>query len=216
MSSAGGFVNNCVNNLFHWSFWHLNSRSRRGKRVWWFCPDTKPRTMWKPKRCVSVLANSRSQFLLDRLGRCLKLFVSTETISCHEFASQFGLANLYTRKTHKVSRIPSRPHECLFIIIIMAGMAIAGYLIEERRRWPVITASPQGQCSIWMKQWSAIVRRSRSVDRQRQRTWAATTAIIAASDWAKMGKCKTATTRDYTFTAWKMWFRNYYVAYAFV
>ena len=24
---------------------------------------------------------------------------------------------------------------------------VAGYLIEERRRWPVITASPQGQCS---------------------------------------------------------------------
>ena len=24
---------------------------------------------------------------------------------------------------------------------------MAGYLIEERRRWPVITASPRGQCS---------------------------------------------------------------------
>ena len=36
------------------------------------------------------------------------------------------------------------------IMIIMAGMAVfnvAGYLIEERRRWPVITASPRGQCS---------------------------------------------------------------------
>ena len=32
----------------------------------------------------------------------------------------------------------------------MAGMAVfyvAGYLIEERRRWPVIAASPRGQCS---------------------------------------------------------------------
>ena len=32
----------------------------------------------------------------------------------------------------------------------MAGMAVfyvAGYLIEERRRWPVITASSRGQCS---------------------------------------------------------------------
>ena len=38
----------------------------------------------------------------------------------------------------------------ILIIIIMAGMAVfyvAGYLIEERRRWPVITASPRGQCS---------------------------------------------------------------------
>ena len=32
----------------------------------------------------------------------------------------------------------------------MAGMAVfnvAGYLIEERRRWPVITASTRVQCS---------------------------------------------------------------------
>ena len=38
----------------------------------------------------------------------------------------------------------------IIIIIIMAGMAgfnVAGYLIEERRRRPVITASPRGQCS---------------------------------------------------------------------
>ena len=38
----------------------------------------------------------------------------------------------------------------VIIIIIMAEMAVfyvAGYLIEERRRWPVITASPRGQCS---------------------------------------------------------------------
>ena len=35
-------------------------------------------------------------------------------------------------------------------IIIIAEMAVfnvAGYLIEERRRWPVITASPRGQHS---------------------------------------------------------------------
>ena len=37
------------------------------------------------------------------------------------------------------------------IIIIMPEWQfffyVAGYLIEERRRWPVITASPRGQCS---------------------------------------------------------------------
>ena len=36
------------------------------------------------------------------------------------------------------------------IIIIIAEMAVfnvAVYLIEERRRWPVITASPRGQYS---------------------------------------------------------------------
>ena len=48
-----------------------------------------------------MLANSRSQFLLDRPGRCLKLFVLTESTSCHELASLFGQAIFYTRKAPK-------------------------------------------------------------------------------------------------------------------
>ena len=42
-----------------------------------------------------MLANCRSHFLLDRLGRCLKLLVSNDSTSCHEFASQFGLDILF-------------------------------------------------------------------------------------------------------------------------
>ena len=52
---------------------------------------------------MSKLANCRSQFLLDHLGRCLKLFVSCESTSCHKFSSQFGLATLDTPKTHTTS-----------------------------------------------------------------------------------------------------------------
>ena len=49
---------------------------------------------------MSLLSNCRTQFLLDRrLGRCLKLFVSTESTSCQEFVSQFGLA-LFIREKH--------------------------------------------------------------------------------------------------------------------
>ena len=51
--------------------------------------------------CMSQLANCRSQFLPDRLGRCLKLSVSTGGPYFHEFVSQFGLAIFYTRKTPK-------------------------------------------------------------------------------------------------------------------
>ena len=51
------------------------------------------------RACMSMLANGRSQFLLVRLGRCFKLFVSTESTSCHEFASHFGLEIFFTRKT---------------------------------------------------------------------------------------------------------------------
>ena len=64
--------------------------------------------------CLSQLANCRSQFLLDRLGRCLKLFVSTESTSRHEFASQFGLEFFNTRKTLKPSGKPGRQCQCLF------------------------------------------------------------------------------------------------------
>ena len=38
----------------------------------------------------------------------------------------------------------------IIIIIIMAEWQlfnVAGYLIEERHRWPIVTASPRGQCS---------------------------------------------------------------------
>ena len=54
--------------------------------------------------CLSMLANCRSQFLLDCFGRCLKLFVSTVMIvgpSSHEFASQLRLAIIYMQKTPK-------------------------------------------------------------------------------------------------------------------
>ena len=52
---------------------------------------------------MSVCRCSQTAFLLDRLGRCLKLFVSTDSTCCHEFASQFGLAIFYTQKTPKTS-----------------------------------------------------------------------------------------------------------------
>ena len=72
------------------------------------------------------------------------------------------LSPTYTTKNSKDSGSAAEPQMgCLHeggssrknrktIIIIMAGMAVfyvAGYLIEERRRWPVITASPRGQRS---------------------------------------------------------------------
>ena len=46
-----------------------------------------------PYICLSIFANYTQQFLLDRLRRYHKLFVSTEGPSSHEFAFQFGLAN---------------------------------------------------------------------------------------------------------------------------
>ena len=59
---------------------------------------------------MSLFANFRSQLLLDRLGIWLKLIVSFESISCHEFASQFGLEFvLYAKKIPNISFIQSRP-----------------------------------------------------------------------------------------------------------
>ena len=53
--------------------------------------------------------------MLDRLGRCLKLIISSESISCHEIASQFGLEFvLYAKKNPNLSLIQSRPHVVYF------------------------------------------------------------------------------------------------------
>ena len=54
-----------------------------------------------PQVCLLAFANCRSQFLHDRLGRCLQLSVSSRGTSCHEFASQFGLAIFFYAKTFK-------------------------------------------------------------------------------------------------------------------
>ena len=54
--------------------------------------------------CLSVFANCRSQFLLDRL----------DSTSSHEFTSRFGLATFYMRKTLKTSEKPGRQCQCLF------------------------------------------------------------------------------------------------------
>ena len=54
---------------------------------------------------MSLLENCRSHLLLDCLGRCLKLFVSTDSASSDEFEYQFGLANfLYAKNTQTLSR----------------------------------------------------------------------------------------------------------------
>ena len=53
--------------------------------------------------------------MLDRLGRCIKLIVSSESISCYEIASQFGLEFvLYAKETPHLSLIQSRPHVVYF------------------------------------------------------------------------------------------------------
>ena len=58
-----------------------------------------PSTPYYNSACLSVLGNYRSQFLLDRIGRCLKSFLSTDSTFCHEFASQFGLEFFYAKNT---------------------------------------------------------------------------------------------------------------------
>ena len=51
--------------------------------------------------CRSTFVDCRSQCLLDRLERCLKLIVSYRGTSSHEFASQFGLEFFIREKTPK-------------------------------------------------------------------------------------------------------------------
>ncbi len=63
---------------------------------------------------MSLFANCRWKFLLDRLGSCLTLFVSTgHSTSSHEFASQFCLALLIREKHSKTTtKIDLRASVC--------------------------------------------------------------------------------------------------------
>ena len=78
--------------------------------------------------------------------------------------------------------------------------------------------------------WSPVTRRNGDnlndyncsqliVDRQRDvkmaTTWTATTAAISATDWAKMAK-KQLVSQNSDNQLEQIWFRNYYVAHAFV
>ena len=61
-----------------------------------------------------MLANCMSHILLDHPGRCLKLFVSTDSTSSHEFAFQFGLVFFfYTQKTPTNYREDRPLRKCL-------------------------------------------------------------------------------------------------------
>ena len=130
--------------------------------------------------CLSVLANSTSQFLLDRLGR--------QSISCHEFASQFGLAIvLYPKNTQNYRK----------------------YRVAHANVY--LNAAVTGHCS------------PVTVDRSPVTTYMSgdnsdhnEPSGVTLSQNREMQQVKMATMRDYIFTAWKMWFRNYYIAYAFV
>ena len=51
--------------------------------------------------CLATFAECNSQFLIVRLGRCLKLIASTRGTFCHEFASQFGLELFLFGKNRK-------------------------------------------------------------------------------------------------------------------
>ena len=71
----------------------------------------------------------------------------------------------------------------------------------------------------WMNQRVTHRKGSPSIDRQRPATTWSVNCGHSGDRLSQNGEkqqVKTATTRVYTFTAWKMWFRNYYVAYAFV
>ena len=64
-------------------------------------------TLYHPTTALTsfvVYNSARRPILLDRLGRCLKLIVSSRGTSCHEFASQFDLEFFIREKTPNQTR----------------------------------------------------------------------------------------------------------------
>ena len=94
--------------------------------------------------CLSVGVRS-SQFLLDLLGRCLKLFVSAESISCREIAFQFGLAFFYTRKTSKY-RGNGVASACGYLNSQRSALSQAERTVTVGRHRIAIACAPDGDC----------------------------------------------------------------------
>ena len=86
-----------------------------------------------------MLANCRLQFLLDRLGKWLKLFVSTDSTSCHEFASQFDLAICLCAKKHPRPRGNRVASTCVYL-----NDPATGHECQRNRRKEALTPSRLG------------------------------------------------------------------------
>ena len=104
------------------------------------------------------IKNYRPIFLLSNMYKLFTKIITTrleKKLNENQPREKAGFRSKYSTTDH----IHAINHRCIkykknlivcMLVIIMAGMAVfyvAGYLIEERRRWPVITASPPGQCS---------------------------------------------------------------------
>ena len=63
---------------------------------------------------MSVGVRKLQVAMIARSSGEMSLFVSSDSTSCHEFASQLGLAFFYMRKTLKTSEKPGRQCQWLF------------------------------------------------------------------------------------------------------
>ena len=73
--------------------------------------------------CLSAFANGRSQFLLDRLGRILAIFLYAKNFkNLGEIGSPACLFTLTRRATHVRNRVCPRVELILKIIIIFLGL----------------------------------------------------------------------------------------------
>ena len=113
--------------------------------------------------------------MLDHLRRCLKLFVSTESTSCHEFASQFGLYIFFilgVRSLANASRArqfnPLNPPGVGWVPLPQTNMAA---VVGRARSCPVVRARScvvgrawsvvRGRACVVGSAWSCVVVRGR-------------------------------------------------------
>ena len=90
---------------------------------------------------MALIFGLQTEFWADRFAKCLKMFHLTYFLYYKVLALSSAV---FIEKN--AERVPM----LVIIIIIIAERAVfnvAGYLMEERRRGPVITASRQGQHS---------------------------------------------------------------------
>ena len=81
---------------------------------------------------LSLFANCRSQYLIDRLGRCHKLFVSIVISSSQEFAPQLIL---YRQKQPAKTRQKQSVHLIARSRVTTTGAAVVMYIYRLWTKW---------------------------------------------------------------------------------
>ena len=98
-----------------------------------------------PYICLSRAVNQLHVTILARSSRGMcKLFVSNESTSAHEFASQFGLEIVFIREKHPTTTANTESHARATVHLNDPATPVSAVMVERHRPVRPATTAPGG------------------------------------------------------------------------